>query len=148
MFANFRTSLHAQSIFNLYFGDITQCDERHKCTMLARRIDQENVVHGQQTAAAAKSLNGAKTPATKVPKTPFRGGLNDENAAGRTGKSVLKTNGKGQENFATFGKKGQQLDKSAFVTPAGRLHLKLSEKCCNDSSSNFIRSQESRASGF
>lgn len=94
-------------------------DEKHNCTMLAHRIDQENVVHGQQTTAAAKSLNGAKTPATKAPKTPYRGGLNDENAAGRAGKSVLKTNGKGQENFVTFGKKGQQLDKSAFVTPAG-----------------------------
>jgi len=148
MFADSRTSLHSQSIINLSFGDIIQCDERHKFTMLAHRIDQENVVHGQQTAAAAKSLNEIKTPATKVPKTPFRGALNDENAAVRAGKSILKTNGKGQENFATFGKKGQQLDKSAFVTPAGKLHLTLSEKCHDHSLSNFIRSQESRPSGF
>ena len=116
-----------KSLLNLELGDIIQCYERHDFTMLAHRIDQENIVHGQQTAAAAKPLNGAKTPATKAPKTPFRGGLNDENAAGRVGKSVLKTNGKGQGNFVTIGKKDQQLDKSAFATPAGKLHLKLSE---------------------
>ena len=125
-----------KSLLNLELGDNIQCYERHDFTMLAHRIDQENIVHGQQAAAAAKSLNGAKTPATKPPKTPFRGGLNDENAAGRVGKSVLKTNGKGQGNFVTIGKKDQQLDKSAFATPAGKLHLKLSEKCRGFSPSN------------
>jgi len=110
--ASVLSSSPAQSLCTLDLGSIIQCNERHDCTMLAHRIDQENVVHGQQTAAAAKSLNGAKTPATKAPKTPFKGGLNDENAAGRAGKSIWKTKGK-----------GQQLDKSAFVTPAGRLVL-------------------------
>jgi len=69
--------------------------------MLAHRLNQENVVHGQQTT---KPLNGAKTPATKAPKTPF-------------GKSILRPNG--QENVATIGKKGLQLERDAFVTPAG-----------------------------
>lgn len=72
--------------------------------MLAHRLNQENVVHAQQTAGAAKTLNSAKTPAAKAPKTPF-------------GKSALKANG--QENEATVAKKGIQLDKSAFITPAG-----------------------------
>lgn len=71
--------------------------------MLAHRLNQENVVHAQQAAGAAKTLSGAKTPAAKAPKTPF-------------GKSVLKANG--QENEATLAKKGVQ-DKSAFITPAG-----------------------------
>ena len=134
-------------ILNFDFGDIIQCDERHDCTMLAHRIDQENVVHGQQTTAAAKSLNGVKTPATKAPKTPFRGGLNDENAAGRAGKSILKINGKGQENFAAFGKKGQQLDKSAFVTPAGNLFQALeNHRCC--SSSNLSGPKNRAPLGF
>lgn len=72
--------------------------------MLARRIDQENTVHHQQ---AAKSLNGAKTPAAKAPKTPF-------------GKSALKK--ADQENdvtVATKKGKGVQLDKNTFITPAG-----------------------------
>jgi len=81
--------------------------------MLAARIDQENRLHEQQTAAAAKPLNqglrafGAKTPGNKAPKTPFKVPLNDENTQFNPGKSVLKTNGK------IFDKP------SAFVTPAG-----------------------------
>jgi hypothetical protein len=91
--------------------------------MLAARIDQENLVHEQQTAAAAKPLNQglrgltAKTPGNKAPKTPFKVPLNDENAQFNAGKSVLKTNGKGLDN--TIGKKGPVFNKNAFVTPAG-----------------------------
>ncbi|KAI9833450.1 MAG: hypothetical protein M1819_003608 [Sarea resinae] len=91
--------------------------------MLAAR-DQENLVHGQQTAAASKPLNqgirqlAPKTPGNKVPKTPFKHPLNDENAVtgfGK-GKTVLRTKGKENENLVT-GKKGG--DKNAFVTPLG-----------------------------
>jgi hypothetical protein len=89
--------------------------------MLAAHIDQENLVHGQQTAAAAKPLNqgakgyAAKTPGRKAPKTPFKVPLNDENALFRGGKSVLKTNGKAADKGTTK----IAFDKSAFVTPAG-----------------------------
>jgi hypothetical protein len=92
-------------------------------TMLAARVDQENFVHDQQTAAAAKPLNQtlrshtAKTPGNKAPKTPFKVPLNDENATFRAGKSILKTNGKGG---LVESQKGLTFDKSAFVTPAGR----------------------------
>jgi hypothetical protein len=91
--------------------------------MLATRADQENLIHEQQTAAAAKPLNQglrgltAKTPGNKAPKTPFKVPLNDENAQYNGGKSVLKTNGKAFDN--TLGKKGPVFDKNAFVTPAG-----------------------------
>lgn len=86
--------------------------------MLAARVDQENFVHGQQTAAAAKPLNQnirglqAKTPGHKAPKTPFKVPLNDENATYGGGKTFLKTNGK----IGATGKK-VTLDKNAFVTP-------------------------------
>jgi hypothetical protein len=98
--------------------------------MLAAHVDQENLVHSQQTAAAAKPLNQgvrgytAKTPGNKVPKTPFKVPLNDENAPFGRGKSVLKTgNGKADDKALTGGKKGVQLDKNAFVTPAGKILL-------------------------
>jgi hypothetical protein len=89
--------------------------------------DQENLVHAHQTTAAAKSLAagnkglGAKTPNNKAPKTPFKVPLNDENAY-RAGKSVLRTAGKGNENIlpTTTKKKGGELEKSAYVTPAGK----------------------------
>jgi len=89
--------------------------------------DQENLVHSLQAGAAGKSLNAglkgfsAKTPGNKAPKTPFKLPLNDENAIFKAGKSVLKTNGKGNENFLMTGKKGGKLDENAFVTPAGEL---------------------------
>ena len=68
--------------------------------MLAAR-DQENLVHGHQAAAAAKPLNQGlgqllpKTPGNKVPKTPFKVPLNDENILGGLGggKTGLKTVG-------------------------------------------------------
>ncbi|KAF2098982.1 hypothetical protein NA57DRAFT_76217 [Rhizodiscina lignyota] len=87
--------------------------------MLSAHNDQENLIHGHQTTAAAKPLNqgvrgyGAKTPA---PKTPFRVARNDENVVFGGGKSALKTNGKAQ---AAGGKKAVKLDDNAFVTPAG-----------------------------
>ena len=84
--------------------------------MLAAR-DQENLVHGHQTVAASKPLNqgprqlAPKTPSNKVPKTPFKLPLNDENGngglgAGRTGLNVNKTG------------------KNAFITPMGMLKVK------------------------
>jgi len=81
--------------------------------MLAHRLNQENVVHGQQ---ATKPLNGAKTPSAKAPKTPF-------------GKSVLRQHG--QENAATIGKKGLQLERDAFVTPAGMGNDSISLFACS-----------------
>jgi hypothetical protein len=95
--------------------------------MFAARADQENAVHAQQTAAAAKPLNQgvkgltAKTPGNRAPKTPFKIPLNDENAVQVAGKSALKTIGKGagDKSFGTV-KKGALGDKNAFVTPAGR----------------------------
>ena len=94
--------------------------------MLAAR-DQENLVHGHQAAAAAKPLNqGAKqlapkTPGNKVPKTPFKVPLNDENGPAGFGgvKAVLKTGIRGNENLMTVGKKGGLGDKNAFITPLG-----------------------------
>lgn len=89
--------------------------------MLAVR-DQENLVHGHQTAAASKPLNQStrtlqpKTPGNKYPKTPLRIPLNDENAPGIFGGKSVK--GKGLENLMATGKKGATFDKNSFVTPA------------------------------
>jgi hypothetical protein len=89
--------------------------------------DQENVVRNLQAGPAGKSLNAglkgfnAKTPGHKAPKTPFKIPLNDENAVHKAGKSVLKTNGKGNENLLKTVQKDGKLDASAFVTPAGML---------------------------
>ncbi len=90
--------------------------------MLAAR-DQENLVHAHQAAGAAKPLNQGlrpatpKTPGNKIPKTPFKLPLNDENANGGIAplKGGLKT-GKVNENAAT-GKKGVLGNQNAFVTP-------------------------------
>jgi hypothetical protein len=93
--------------------------------MLAAHIDQENLVHGQQTVAAAKPLNQgvkgytAKTPGHKAPKTPFKVPLNDENTPFPRGKSVLKTNGKAENKPHGPGKGDLAFDKATFVTPAG-----------------------------
>ena len=92
--------------------------------MLAAR-DQENLVHGHQAAAASKPLNqnikqlAPKTPGNRVPKTPFKVPLNDENGGFGGGKSGFKINGKGNENLVTGTKKGGLGDKNAFVTPMG-----------------------------
>lgn len=94
--------------------------------ILAAANDQENFVHNLQAQAAGKPLNAglkgfhAKTPGNKAPKTPFKVPLNDENAVGRAGKSVLKTNGKGNENLLMTVKKDGRLDQNVFVTPAGK----------------------------
>ena len=94
--------------------------------MLAAR-DQENLVHGHQSAAASKPLNQGtkqllpKTPRNKVPKTPFKVPLNDENGPPKFGggKKGLYSNGKGNENVTTVQKKGALGDKNAFITPSG-----------------------------
>ncbi|KAJ4344421.1 uncharacterized protein N0V89_012163 [Didymosphaeria variabile] len=99
--------------------------------------DQENFVHGLQTAAASKPLNAglkgfaAKTPAKKVP-------LNDENAVAKGGKSVLQTKGRGNENLFVTGKKDGKLDSNAFVTPAGpRTRAPLGMKTTNAKAKAF-----------
>ncbi|KAL5377034.1 hypothetical protein PMIN06_011749 [Paraphaeosphaeria minitans] len=93
--------------------------------------DQENFVHGLQTAAANKPLNAglkglaAKTPGNRAPKTPFKLPLNDENAVARGGKSLLQTKGKAHE-------KDGKLEGNAFVTPAGpRTRAPLGMKTTN-----------------
>lgn len=90
--------------------------------MFAARTDQENLAYDHQRAAAAKPLNqplGTKTPGNKAPKTPFRKQLNDENDAFNT---TFKTGKKGGTLF-TKGKKAAELDKDAFVTPAGAFDM-------------------------
>lgn len=90
----------------------TTCIDTTIITMLAAR-DQENLVHGRQTAAASKPLNQGvrqlqpKTPGNKAPKTPFKIPLNDENANNGLGpvKGTAKATGAG---------------KNAFVTPSGK----------------------------
>jgi hypothetical protein len=83
--------------------------------------DQENAIRNISIGPGGKPLNagakglGAKTPGNKAPKTPFKIPLNDENVFKQAGKSVLKTNGKGNDN--------------AFVTPAGeQCDLKPAQK--------------------
>ena len=100
--------------------------------MLAAR-DQENLVHGHQAAAASKPLNQGtkqlppKTPGNKVPKTPFKVPLNDENGPPRFGggKLGMQVNGRGTENLMTGGRKGGLGDKNAFVTPLGTSPMPL-----------------------
>lgn len=90
--------------------------------------DQENLVHGQQAAAASKPLNqgtrqlAPKTPGNRLPKTPFKIPLNDENAptAFKGGRTGLKDGALGGNGLATKGKKGAGPDKNAFITPLGR----------------------------
>lgn len=86
--------------------------------MLAAR-DQENLVHGHQTAAANKPLNRGltpKTPGQKFPKTPLKLALNDENAGVVAGKATLRKRTRNQNENAppAVGKGGE---KNAFVTP-------------------------------
>ncbi|PYH93491.1 hypothetical protein BO71DRAFT_441712 [Aspergillus ellipticus CBS 707.79] len=84
--------------------------------MLALR-DQENLVHNHQTVAASKPLNqGArhlhpKTPGARVPKTPFKVPLNDENDPLAFGKKTVKAAGKQKESINLS-------VKDAFVTPS------------------------------
>ncbi|SMR57534.1 unnamed protein product [Zymoseptoria tritici ST99CH_3D1] len=91
--------------------------------MFAARTNQENAIYEQQTAAAAKPLNqgikglAPKTPGNQLPKTPFRGGKNDEN---RT------------LNFGKTGGKDGKADRNAFVTPANpRARAPLGNKTTN-----------------
>ena len=114
--------------------------------MLAAR-DQENLVHGHQAAAAAKPLNqgvkqlAPKTPGNKVPKTPFKVPLNDENgpAGFGGGKTVLKMGARGNENLMTVGKKGGLGDKNAFVTPLG---MTSSERFLYATAETHLRTQD------
>lgn len=88
-------------------------------------LDKENLMHGHQTAAASKPLNQTvkylppKTPSNRVPKTPFKIPLNDENGPPRFGKLGLEANSRGNENLTTVGGKGGFLQKNAFITPLG-----------------------------
>lgn len=88
-------------------------------------LDKENLVHGHQTAAASKSLNQTgkhlppKTPGNKVPKTPFKIPLNDENGPPRFVKLGLEAISRGNENPMTGEGKGRFLQKNAFITPLG-----------------------------
>lgn len=91
--------------------------------MFATRNNDENVIHQQHAAAASKPLNQGlkglppKTPANKpAAKTPSRKGLNDENVVFGPG----TVGGKGGL-FDAGGLKGGKVDKTAFVTPAGKL---------------------------
>ncbi|KAI1920744.1 hypothetical protein LOZ52_005403 [Ophidiomyces ophidiicola] len=83
--------------------------------MLAAK-DQENLVHSHQTVAAAKPLNHdvrslqPKTPGNKVPKTPFRIPLNDEN-------NPLTFGGLGKQ---TAGPRLFQAQKENVVRQAGK----------------------------
>ena len=113
--------------------------------MLAAR-DQENLVHAHQTAAAGKPLNQAvrqlqpKTPGTRVPKTPFRVPLNDENNP--LAFNGVKTNGgkggfKGTENLRHTGKEGK-LEKNVFATPmASKMRAPLGQKTTNAKATAF-----------
>lgn len=84
------------------------------CIMLAAR-DQENLSHAHRATAAAKPLNqGIRALQPKTPgnlKTPFRAPRNDENRP-------FELNG--QKGLLKDGT--SKLDKSAFVTPLGRIH--------------------------
>ena len=98
--------------------------------MYATRADQENLAYNHQRAAAAKPLNqplAAKTPGNKAPKTPFKKQLNDEND---TYNNAFKTAKKSGALF-TKGKKPVELDKNAFVTPAGmcQKHILKQDLC-------------------
>ncbi|MCJ1251065.1 hypothetical protein MMC30_008296 [Trapelia coarctata] len=113
--------------------------------MLAAR-DQENLVHGQQAAAASKPLNqgvrqlAPKTPANRPPKTPFKLPLNDENGAAGFGggKLGLNTVGRGNENIMMTTKKAGLGDKNAFVTPMGpRTRAPLGAKTTNAKAKAF-----------
>lgn len=85
--------------------------------MLAHR-DQENLVHSHQTAAASKSLNQnvkqpqPRTPGTRLPKTPFKVPLNDENDPLTFGKKTIRGNGRGTGNAKPV--------KDVFQTPLGK----------------------------
>ena len=104
--------------------------------------DQENTVRHLHAGAAGKSLNaGLKGFNNKAPKTPFKIPLNDENAVGKAGKSVLQTKGKGNELFTT--NKGGKIDQNAFVTPAGKKRDGRLRKTTTDVS----RSAHARAAG-
>jgi hypothetical protein len=94
--------------------------------MLAAR-DQENLVHARQTAAASKPLNQGtrqlqpKTPGNKIPKTPFRIPVNDENnplAFGGGGKQTVRGTRQGNENTQKPGKDGLR-EKQPLATPGG-----------------------------
>ena len=94
--------------------------------MLAAR-GQENLVHGQQAAAAAKPLNRGtkyvppKTPGAKPPKTPFNGRQHDENAIDGLGmgKPVVLGRDTGMNASKTGGKQGGGSGRNAFETPMG-----------------------------
>ncbi|MCJ1474612.1 hypothetical protein MMC13_003272 [Lambiella insularis] len=94
--------------------------------MLAAR-DQENLVHGHQTAAAGKRSNHGvrqlppKTPGNKTVNAPLRLPLNDENVVNSFGgaEAGVKAMGKSSENLLTGAKAKGLTGKNAFATPIG-----------------------------
>ncbi|KAI9674473.1 MAG: hypothetical protein M1817_001811 [Caeruleum heppii] len=108
--------------------------------MLAAR-DQENLVHGHHTTAAAKPLNqgvrtiAPKTPGNRAPKTPFKLPLNDENATTAFGG---KTVGKVKGLALRTGEKKDGKEKNAFVTPLdNRIRAPLGLKTTNAKTKAF-----------
>jgi hypothetical protein len=95
--------------------------------------DQENLAHAHQTTAAAKPLNQSvralqsKTPGNRVPKTPLRVALNDENKPlGLNGqKTGLKRVTNGNENILQTNRKDGKLDQKGFVTPIGKFDMDI-----------------------
>ncbi|EEH41404.2 hypothetical protein PAAG_09115 [Paracoccidioides lutzii Pb01] len=113
--------------------------------MFAAR-DQENLVRAHQIAAVSKPLNQGtrqlqpKTPGTRVPKTPFKAPLNDENnpLTFGGGKQTLKDNNNGQnENLRRSGKDGIA-GKNALVTPM----------CLHNRAPLGIKTTNAKAKGF
>lgn len=94
--------------------------------MFAAR-DQENLVHSQQTTAAAKPLNQGirqlqpKTPGNRALKTPIRVPLNDENnpLSFGPGKQPALGARNQNENALKPSKDGIPGDKRPLVTPVG-----------------------------
>ena len=86
--------------------------------------DQENLLHTQQTTAAAKQISqnarilGSKIPANKIPKTPLRKPYNNENVPIQKGKSVLRKLGNANENSITKSTV-KDVSKKLPLTPKG-----------------------------
>jgi hypothetical protein len=124
---------HLQGLFSAFCvqqhirDNLSEPAEDGRVTMLASR-DQENLIYTHQTTAAGKPLNQAirglqpKTPGNRVPKTPFRVALNDENKplAPNGQNTGFKPIAKGNENTLQTTQKDGKSDNGVFVTPIGK----------------------------